>query len=706
MTARRSTLLQLSCAAVIYAAVAVAVAPGPGLHPSARLPGDPAADVGGVTRELWLIDLEHTNPFLQTRDQYQGAPEGIPVTPAVNAVEPVQPATLWWLSAAVGRVASINLFVLLALMTTAVAAFAFARFLLLFRLEVAAMTGFAAAFNPWVVEQVLAGHFAFAVLAPLVGLLAALARVDERRTVGDAFVAGLAYGACFLTAAYLGMVASVAVAVALALLALRSHDVGARLWVATLACVMLGTLVAMLAPGLAVYALHHVTTARVAGHGIAGTEAAGVRPQQYLNPAPSLNLLGFLHVGGRPPEASVESVVFFGFTTIALALTAIFLGLRGRFAALPQPARSALLLCAVVAPIAFLLSLPTHVRLGGWSAPLPSAALGHVTTYYRVYARFAILFGLCAVFLAAASVQALGVRSRLLGISLAALVVIELWPSTTASWSTAARPLDALLSAQPSGIVADYPQPTDREAAVRLALTTLAYQPDNGHPIYTLLSGGTAHTREAAIRITTRYLTDPSTPSILAAEHVRYVVVHDDVYLAEGETPPHPSADSFRLVGTAGGARVFELRSSVASADVPALLEQEAPTIALVEGLRPPSVAYEGFHGPAPPGWRSFRDGARLLLTKDDPDLASVQLVVHLWASAPNASVRLLAPDGTVAGAAAVGQQDTQVTLGPFALGPGTSRYTLQIAPEGSKMMLGEVLVQPLADYSTSLAAG
>ena len=122
-----------------------------------------------------MARVESKTPFTLTRDAYEGAPEGIPQVPAINLVEPVQPAGVWSLSSIFGRVAALNVFLLLGLLTTAAATHFLATRLLKGGPLAAATAGFTTAFNPWVVEQSLAGHLAFAMLWPLIALIAALA---------------------------------------------------------------------------------------------------------------------------------------------------------------------------------------------------------------------------------------------------------------------------------------------------------------------------------------------------------------------------------------------------------------------------------------------------------------------------------------------------------------------------------------------------
>lgn len=693
--------------AAVYVIVALAIAGSVARAPGTQLLGDTTTDAAGVARGLWLDRQVGQSPFSLTHDFFTGAPEGVPASPALTIVEPVQPGILWSLSSVIGDVGSINAFLLVSFFTTAFGAYLLCTRLLHLSTLASATAGFAAAFNPWTIEQALAGHLAFAMLWPLLALLAALAFVDIRRSAGSAALAGAAYGASFLTAAYLGLLAT-AIAIGGAIVIVwRTRSWADRLWLASLATVFLVVALALLTPGLVSYALHHSTTARIAGHGTATSEASGIWPQQYVNPAPFLRFLGSLHVGSRSLAfGSVESVAFFGYSTLLLAAVGVILVWRRRVAGNPLT-RSFTLTCIAAAVLAFIVSTPPHLHLGRVTLPMPSNVIGVFTSYYRVYSRFAIVLGLCAVLLAAISIDAAWRRARPLGAVLALIVVLELWPAALPSWSTSARPLDRWLRSHPTGIVADYPQPTDSQAAVRLALTDLAYQPNNGDPLYTLLSGGTGGTREAAIRIMSRYLTDPATPSILAAEHVRYVLVDQATFAAEKTAAPTPSPAAFTAIGRVGPVRIYRLAKSVQPADLDSLLEQNAVSIGQVEGLAPPRTTYRGFSGPDASGWRTFGDGATIDLSAGGTSSQRAQLIV-LVRSIGSAPTQLSVVDestGAGAGGAALSTGGTQITLGPVGLSDASTHLLMQLAPSGARAQLKVVLVQPLADFSVSLAA-
>jgi hypothetical protein len=699
-----STRARVFLLLVGFAVVAATTAGAVGRQPATRILGDTTSDAAGIERGLWVVREQHVNPFTQTRDEFAGAPEGIPVSPAVNAVQPVQPAALWGLRAVVGRVGAINVFLLVCLLTTAVGGYLFARRILGVGDVAATTAAFALTFNPWVIAQSLAGHLDFVMLWPLLAVVAALARLDERRDSVAAGALGVTVGVSFLVAAYMGLLASLIATVGVVVVAVREGSRRDRLAVVSVSLGAVAVVAAVLAPGLVAYALNRDATAITVGHAARGASTLGVWPQQYLNPGPFLAALGDLHVGTRSVAfGAVETTVYFGFSTLALAALATYLLARNRLHT-TRRTRGVLTICAAMVPVAVIFSMPTALHVGGANIPLPSTIIAHATSYYRIYSRFAMVAGVGLVLLAAAAIDAVARRRRVAGVALAALVVVELWPATLPSWSTSARPIDRWLAQQPSGIVATYPQPTDSEFATRLALADLAYQPRNGQRLYTLIASGTHGTREAAIRILTRYLNDRSTASLLAAEHVRYLVVRDDVYSGEGVTPPIPEpADAFRLLARIGPSRVYALDASrVARVDIPRLLSKRAAEIALAQGLTAPRVRFDsGFETHA--GKPVVFGQAELELDGGPRSPSRVEIYMTAAAyGAAETTVAVSEDTGREVARQTVGSRPTKFSFGPVTLRGGRARLIVNSSP-GYPARIVRLLVLPLANVSTSL---
>jgi hypothetical protein len=297
-----------------------------------------------------------------------------------------------------------------------------------------------------------------------------------------------------------------------------------------------------------------------------------------------------------------------------------------------------------------------------------------------------------------------------MGCALVALVAFELLPGRVTSWADASNPpvYDRWLAEQPRGIVVHYPLPTDQEPAIHLGEREIYYQMFHRQPLYNIFGAGTGDTREDAIRIMSRYITDPNTPGILAAEGVHYVIVHDDVYREQGEAPPGVS-EAFRAIRTFPNVRVFELKKDVPPVDLDALLEQQAVPVAVVQGLEVPELSFgSGFGPPSAPkadsGWRRLDSDATFTLKHDDPSLRRAQIVVQGRGADRPRVVRLMNAAGDTVAQVEFGIQPTQVTMGPFALPAGTNEFTPRADPVATgDVFVSPFLVQPVADYTDTL---
>jgi hypothetical protein len=243
--------------------------------------------------------------------------------------------------------------------------------------------------------------------------------------------------------------------------------------------------------------------------------------------------------------------------------------------------------------------------------------------------------------------------------------------------------------------------PTDKPQATELLQQTYFQQIHSQHPQFMLFGSGTGGTREDAIRLLVRYVTDPLTPGILKAEGVKYVLLHDDVYRAEGEQPPGIPAGFHLVARLPGDVRALALNSGLEAADLPAVLDQNAAQIALVQGLPAPSLEMNAT--------TTGSSGARVLhgessfdLSWNNSRLKRVQVLIHATSQSAPTSLELLAPDGRVIAQTAIGVTDTPVSWGPIDLAGSFARFELRTAP-ATTVDLSSVQLQPLADVTTSI---
>jgi hypothetical protein len=295
---------------------------------------------------------------------------------------------------------------------------------------------------------------------------------------------------------------------------------------------------------------------------------------------------------------------------------------------------------------------------------------------------------------------------------LTAIMVFELLPgSVSPSAADTAPAYDRWLATQPLGIVAHYPMPTDSAVALRLAGSEYHATRFSGQPLFTLFGAGIGETREEAIRILARYVDASETPGILAAENVRYVVVHDALYRAEGRPVPEVGAP-LRFVRRFGDTRIFVVPSELAPADVNQALESRAAEVASVEGLVKPTLIYDSaFHLVAThgngAGWHTLNGAGTISFRNDDVRLQRSSWTLDAMSSEKPRTLDFVDARGNVLQKVTVGTSVTSVQLGPFPTPAGTTDYVLRTedhARKGWDVVLSPGVLQPLADYSISVA--
>ena len=671
------------------------------------------SDSTNEIRDLWAMEHQGKTPFTIKRDFFNGAPEGHPVSLTVQVANAFEPAILWVLKDAVGLVAALNLFLLAGFVLTG-----FVAFVLLDRLRLHFLAslfgGYVLAFNPWQFEQAGEGHaaFAHAWIYPLTVLT--LLGLRTRRTLGSAALAGLALALAFYISSYTGFIALLLVAVAGAVDFIRGTGAAARLQtLAGLGAISLTTLLA-LTPVAVTWLRHGRGVSDVFARPLEDLQRYGAASTSYLLPSEHHPVLG--GVTRRFTTftfATTEKQLFFGYTTILLALAAVALLARRhpQIRAFPERLHLAIVAAALV-PVAFVTSLPRLVNVAGIEVATPAYVVGHFTTVLRVYARFGVLVGLGLVLLAALALHVLAGRRRGAWVG-AALVVAAAFELATGppipTWAAKSPPsYSTWLAGHPGGIVANYPI-----ESFDLAEVESYYQVFHGHPLYTDWLG-TSGTREDAIRIVSRNLADRFTPRILAAEHVRYVVVHDEVYRAISEPPPELSPPTFTPAATFGDVRIFVVHSKPIAPDP--LIRARGAEIARALGWPSAEGEYRGsFYAPEQqPDGRHFRwmreDGT--IDARNPGEAGKFRFVALGWSANRPRRVELLDADGGLLGAAEVATSLTEIELGPFTLPSGGSRLVLHASPAPeplgagdprvASVFLGPFVLEPVYDLDAA----
>lgn len=666
--------------------------------------------------QYWAIDAEGATPWTSSRTYLNGAPEGLPLPAATNWAAPIQAAFVWALHPLLGFVGAFNLFLIAGFVLTG-----FFTFALLDRLGVHPLASFfgayLVAFNPWAFERAFAGHAAFLHGWVFILLIAALLRVRARPTLGAAALAGGAFALTFLMASYFGLLASVIVAVYYVVHAVSVRGIAEKLWTVTLACVTGGIALLAVVPAAVRYVTEPAVVEESIRNGLVQIARLSASPAAYILPSRRNPFLGEITEGVAGSENFAEQSLYFGVTALSAAAVAVFLLLRRHDFATDPRRRFAIVFAAVLAPVAFWASLPRDLELFGLPLPSFSWFVTQVTTFYRVYARFGLIVAIAVALLAAAALDHLARRhrrGRLLVAGLTLVLALELlvWPIT--GWNARdAPPYVRVLQQLPRGTVANYPMLTDKIPAIHLAERAIYYQTIHGQPLYALFGSGVLGTREDAIRVLSRYVTQEQTPAILAAEGVRYVVLHDDVYRAQGEEPPTLPAKMFRLLAEVPDKRIYELRAAPVP-DLDALVVARSAEIAAAEGWRPPRLVFDsGFYDVEPGGGRWLGQDGVLFADRMTRQTNRYVLTGTSFSNAIPRSLELVNSDGTTFGSTRVETFGQNFTIGPFTLLGRSARLRLRVTPEPqpfggddprvASVYFTRLVLQPVVDVSNSL---
>ncbi len=531
---RRAVLI----AGLLYLAYALLLSWPLARDPSGMLGGAQiTGDLGGTTAQIAYALGHGVFPFLPGRFPGIDAPQGLAVPWVLNWAAAPDTALNYTLGFVFGAAAGANVFLWLSFVLSGLSMFLLTR-----RLfgsdEAAGLAGFAFAFYPFAVNKI-AGHVEYMdgwVLALSVWRMLELALAPSRR---NALLAGLAAAFAMWFTPYfilIGGVAWMTMAMVNLGIGMVRNDLGRMFKLVVIS-------------GLPVVVLFLALGVLTANAG--GPQAGGVRTQtlqalyvygarwfEWLLPDRNNFLFGGLT---RPFLAShldgsnfSESSLYLGVSVMAFALTGALIAAR-RIRALGRRAVEdasvvAALSGAGLALAAAAFSAPPSVKVLGMPVVMPSGIVYQFSSTWRVYARFVELLelGLCILFaLGVARLLARFARpARLAVFALVAVVlVVDLWarpPGPRASTLTLA-PEYVWLRDHPGGIVADYPlEPADYPD-----YGPLLYAEMDGHPAF---QGYVEGTPTASSKLALRNLRAPATGPGLAAQGVRYLVVHPGQY--------------------------------------------------------------------------------------------------------------------------------------------------------------------------------
>src|SRR5262249_11888610 len=159
---------------------------------------------------------------------------------------------------------------------------------------------------------------------------------------------------------------------------------------------------------------------------------------------------------------------------VALAIVGFVLVLRRNALTTRTPLLRYFLVCiTVLLPVAFIWSMKAKTSILGVDVPMPSYFAGHITTFWRVYARFGVLvLFACGVLAALVIPWLLRLRrpwaTGLVVLAFAAIFVEHAVSIPTIYKLTPPPAWAQWLKQQPFGSVANYPLPTDKPQALKL----------------------------------------------------------------------------------------------------------------------------------------------------------------------------------------------------------------------------------------------
>jgi hypothetical protein len=685
MSAHRArTPVRFLVAAVAFAAALMVPFHGIIADPGSRVTG--FGDATGTLRNYWADSMQHRDPFNLTRDALLAAPEGTPGTPAtVLANGGIQAVFVWELRGLFGLIGAWNAFMLLGLFATAMAMFAFLDRLGC-TLAASLLGGYVFAFSPYALERGYAGHLSLLHNWVFVLLAAALVRLRARRTPLAGALAGSVIALAFYLSAYQGLLAGFMALVFFGVELARLGVAGQRirtLWLAL--STYLVCLIAM-TPIFVLYAGEHSAVIAATSHGSGDLYVFAAKLSAYFVPSPRNPLFHWLR--GVHSASLTEETLFVGYLMLSLALAAVVLVRRGDpwFAGSPSRRATAIFL-AVLAPAAFVFSLPPSYHLGSLSVPMPSATIGHLSGLWRVYSRFGLLFDFAVVVLGSLGLSALARRPgrRWRYLTPVALVVafLEILPGnvpTLAATQSAQPGWVRWLAAEPGGIVASYPwvfgtqQLKDEWYSI--------FDRDPQFDLYLQPSASEIVGRQMGIRLLAKDVHTPLAAEVLSTEGVRYVVVHDDAYVAAGQSPPALDPADYTLLKRFPDVRIFSVHAPKVSIDDE--LAANATTLAALQGIIAPPLGYgSGFNSPEP-----FKGGSgRWMVQNGELTLANAARAEEITITGlafSNQAPRVLelrAADGRILARQRIPGYAVALHLPPVAIPAGTTTLTLVALP-------------------------
>lgn len=530
-------------------------------HPTSTVIAPLGFDTSSGIAKFAAIAREGTTPFTDGVLHSIAVPDGVPLSPGVDAASALSSAALWIGAGSVGSIAAFGLMALLGLFLSGAVMFAFVRWLT-GSAGAGLVAGIAAGFFPHLRLMAIAAptytHIWLYVL-PIWAFTALLVAPTARRA---ALAGASALPALFWTPYYTAhvLVEMLACGVVAGVVLVRRIGPGATVRIA-------GWVAGPLAAGLVVYLAVGVLTSfrDVPGRDPGDFYVQSAHPLMYAVPGYASR-----YWGHGPYDRLVEAVpravstnLYLGVSVLALAVIGGFTVGRRRHGASGDGCgdrmQNARLLAGAVALTALAWSLPPTIGVAGLDVPMPSRLTTELVPAIRAGQRFVMLVMAALSVLAGVGAAWLLRRTpppaRLVVVAgLAALVGADL---AVAPFEPAARvpdsPALAALREAPAAPAIHYQSADPANLVAGAVARPCVLQPQHGKP----LVNGCNLTLAPAVINRLYALGDPSSCVVmrrLAALGVRYVILDHGVPAPRcGDRPSLP------LLAADAGFRVLRL---------------------------------------------------------------------------------------------------------------------------------------------------
>jgi hypothetical protein len=528
-------------------------------HISTLLYGQ-GGDAFGAVGDMQQLLKSHLDPFVAGNLHGIGAPEGRPWDYPLTIATAAAFVPRWIASLLFGAVPAWNLYVLIGYLFTGSAMFLFVR-RLTGSVAAGLIAGWAYAFFPFadLNGQAHVDYIQNWVLVLLAWRGLELRVAPTRRNawlLGAAIVLALEWQPYFWLYAF-----AITATLFVVDFAFSWRERTLRLHISSWA-------LAVALPALVLIALalinrtYHVGAGTVPNEGLGDFYTYGARPLDYLIPIPGSGLVSSSDFASMYAHgyATGERALYVGWSVLAMAIIGLGVVLRARW--VDRRVRVAALTIAAMGLVAFVFSgIPTWRPFGLFTIYMPTWFISHITTAWRVFARYVEVVELAMTVLAGFAVAAIAKsRHRWLGavllIVISVVMVKDLW------W----KPVPATIGLPTNPVYQALGKYHDQKLAAEYPIMYDIY-PDYNYMLgedihhHRLLNGAAEGTTEETRDLWMGALNNNATAGELARLGVGWVMINGVNPASDSGTVPPPGkpGKGYRLVLNAGGWQLWRV---------------------------------------------------------------------------------------------------------------------------------------------------